>query len=243
MRTLAPSRDGAHRLAEDCSYAGWMDQPDDRRVLRDVLHALRTAIELGRGVGATGVDLVGSGVDDAVRRLVDQRVRKAMQSAPDVPDAVALADALRSRSSTASVAGRVGQVSRRLSGRFRAASFVARRSPTGFALRWGPMVVDAVRDSIRSIDAVAEHLVARTRRVGLEPDPDRVRVTVVQALTGQPLDPHGEPDHTRLARRWLHHAGGQIVPFGLMPGRAAKASSDDVLDALGRLDVGLLRRE
>ena len=242
MATLVPSRDGAHRPTEDCPYAGRMDQPDDRRVLREVLDALRTALELSRDVGATGIDLVGSGVDDAVRLLVDQRVRKAMQSAPDVPDAVALADALRPRSSTASVAGRVGQVSRRLSGRFRAASFVARRSPTGFALRWGPMVVDAVRDSIRSIDAVAEHLVARTRRVGIDPDPERVRTTVVQALTGQPLDPAADPDHTQLARRWLRHAGGQIVPFGLMPGRAAKASSDDVLDALARLDVGLLQR-
>lgn len=218
-----------------------MPEPDDSRAIENVLSVLRSALDRGRELGSSGAELLGSGADDAVRALVARRVERAMRIAPETVDTARLAAALEPSSSVARVAGRAGSIGRRVARNSRIARAVSRRTPAGMALRWGPLVVDVVRTNLRAVDAVAVHLVSRARRAGVDPDPERLQSTVVQALTGLPLDPGADVDHTVLARTWLRDSGRRLLPFGLGDD-GARRSPVEVIGTLSDLDVGLLAR-
>lgn len=202
---------------------------------------MRSALERGRHVGVAGADLVTSGVEDAVRVLVERRIDRAIRHAPTTVDTSQLVAALEPSSSFSSLAGRAGTVGRRVARHTRAARVLSRRTPTGMALRWGPLLVDAVRGHLRAVDAVAVHLVSRARRAGVDPDPGRVHAAVVQVLAGLDVEPEGPADHAALARTWLRDSGRKLLPFGLV-GSGRGRSAADVVGRLVDLDVGRLGR-
>jgi len=205
----------------------------------DVLEVVRTLLSRARGAATGGADLLGGGVADAVRALVDRRVQRALQR--DAP--ASAADVVLALSADATPSPlRVGRAGAWLARRGRAARFIGGRTPAGLALRFGPGLYEAVARSVRGLDAAAAHLVARAREAGVEPHPHRVRAAVVQALTGDRLDPAADPDHTALVRLWLADAGRRVVPFGLgrISGFTRGRTPEAVAAALASVDVGKL---
>jgi len=218
-----------------------MAATDDRTTSDDVLSVVRAVLGRARDAAGTGAGALGSGVEDAVRAVVDRRVRRALRSTAPGPTAVDVVLALSSERPS-SIAGRIGSTGSWVAGR-RAARFVGGRTPVGLALRFGPGLYDAVSSALRGIDAAAAHLVTRAREHGVEPDPDRLRAAVVQSLTGEPVDPDTEPDHGALVRLWLAEAGRRMAPIGLgrISGLTRGRTPDAVAAALGRVDVRQLR--
>lgn len=220
-----------------------MAPDDDRSTIADVVEVLRAAAGRGAQVAGAGAEVVGSGIDDVVRALVDRRVQRALR--PDAPAVTAtdLVLALSASGGGGSVTSRLGRTTAMLAGRSRPIRRVAGRTPTGLALRYGPGLADAVAASVRGLDAAAAHLVTRARERRLDPDPDRVRTAVVQALVGAPIDPDADVDHTQLVRVWLSDAGRRLAPFGLDRVRALARgrTPEAVAAALGQVDVRRLR--
>ncbi|HEX4903313.1 MAG TPA: hypothetical protein VFV42_10925 [Acidimicrobiales bacterium] len=218
-----------------------MAAADDRSTGDDVLAVVRAVLSRTRDAAGAGAGALGSGVDDAVRAVVDRRVQRALSSTLPGPTAVDVALALSSERRS-SVAGRLGSTGSWVAGR-RAARFVGSRHPVGLALRFGPGLYDAVTSALRGLDAAAAHLVARAREHGVEPDPDRLRNVVVQSLTGERVDPDSDPDHGALVRLWLAEAGRRMAPIGLgrISGLTRGRTPDAVAAALARVDVGQLR--
>jgi hypothetical protein len=110
-------------------------------------------------------------------------------------------------------------------------------------VRFGPALYEAVSTNLRGLDAALGHLVTRARDQRIDPDPERLRTAVVQALAGDPIDPDADADHGSLVRVWLGDAGRRVVPFGgrisgLNRGRTPEA----VAAALASVDVRRLRR-
>lgn len=208
----------------------------------DVVAVVRAVLARARDVAGGGAGVLGGGVDDAVRALVDHRVQRAMRSTGPPPTAVDLVLALSADRSPAS-ARRLGDAGVWLAKRGKVARALGGRTPAGLALRFGPGLYDAVSGGLRGLDAAAGHLVGRAREQGIEPEPARVRAAVVQALTGAPVDPSADPDHAALARLWLAEAGRRAAPFGLgrISGLSRGRTADAVAAALGRVDVGALR--
>jgi len=212
----------------------------ERPARDDAVDLVRTVLERVRGAAGGGADLLGGGVDDAVRSLVDRRVQRAIAArVPASAADVVLALSADAPTSTA----RVGQVAAWLATRGRVAKTIGGRTPAGLALTLGPGLYAAVSRSIRGLDAAAAHLVARAREAGVEPDPARVRSAVVQALTGRPVDPLAEPDHGALVRLWLAETGRSVAPFGLrrLSGLTRGRTPEAVAAALGAVDVRRLR--
>lgn len=217
-----------------------MAAPDDTPARDDVVAVVRAVLARTREAAGGGADVLGSGVDDAVRALVVRRVQRAFdgRSAPATAADVVLA-LTADGTSNVRRAGSAGA----WMARGRAARVLGGRTPVGLALRFGPGLYEAISGSLRGLDAAASHLVARAREQGLEPDPVRVRNAVVQALSGQPVDPDGEVDHSALVRLWLADAGRRMAPFGLgrIAGLTRGRTPEAVAAALASVDPKRLR--
>jgi hypothetical protein len=215
-----------------------MATDDDRSARDDVAAVVRAVLARARDAASGGAEVVGAGVDDAVRALVDRRIERALRRPGPATSSTDLAEVLGSGGGSA-IARRAGATSAWLAGRTRAARFVGGRTPVGVALALAPVLYDAVAANLRGLDAAASHLVARARQHGVEPDPDRVRAALVQALSGAAVDPRDEPDHTALVRVWLADAGRQVLPPGLSGIKALGRgrTPDAVAATLARVDV------
>lgn len=220
-----------------------MAPDDDRSGIADVLDALRVAA--GRGVQAAGAgaEVLGAGVDDAVRAVVERRVQRALRPTAPAVTATDVVLALSTPDGGGSVASRLGRTTAQLARRTRAVRTVAGRTPAGLALRFGPGLVEAIGANLRGLDAAAAYLATRAREHRIDPDPDRIRAAVVQALVGAPIDPDADVDHAQLARVWLSDAGRRLAPFGLDRVRALARgrTPEAVAAALGSVDVRRLR--
>lgn len=215
---------------------------DDRSTRDDVLAVVRAVAGRGRNLAGSSGEALGAGMDDAVRALVDRRVQRALRpSAPRVP-ADELVRTLGSRSA-GSVTPWVGAGAARLARTGRAARLVGGRTPIGLAVRFGPALYEAVSTNLRGLDAALAHLVTRARDERVEPDPERLRTVVVQALAGDPVDPDATADHASLVRVWLGDAGRRLVPFGSrITGFNRGRTPEAVAAALAAVDVRRLRR-
>lgn len=220
-----------------------MTSEDDRTAIADVLDALRTAADRSRQVAGASAEVLGAGVDDAVRALVDRRIQRALRPTAPAVSTSDVVHALSAAPGQSSVASQLGRTTARLARGTRVARSVAGRSPAGLALRFGPSLVDAVTANLRGLDAAAAHLVTRARKKRIDPDPDRLRAVVVQVLVGAPIDPDAEVDHAALARVWLGEAGRRVAPFGLerLNGLGRGRTPDAVAAALAEVDVRHLR--
>lgn len=217
--------------------------PDDDRSTRDeVLAVVRAVAGKGLELAGTGAGALGSGVDEALRALVDRRVERALRPSAPAVSATELVDALGTGS--AAMSPWLGAGAARLARSGRAARFVGGRTPVGLAVRFGPALYQAVSANLRGLDAAIAHLVTRARDHRVDPDPRRLRTAVVQALTGAPIDPDAEADPSALARVWLGDAGRRVVPFGLgrINGLNRGRTPDAVAAALASIDVRHLRR-
>lgn len=215
---------------------------DDRSPRDDVLAIVRAVAGRSRELVGSGADVLGSGVDEALRALVDRRVQRALQPSAAAVSSEDLVRTLGSKSSS-TVAPWLGAGAARLASTGRAARLIGGRTPIGLAVRFGPALYEAVSTNLRGLDAALAYLVTRARDQRIEPDPDRLRAAVVQAFAGDPIDPDAEADHGSLVRVWLGDAGRRVVPFGgrisgLNRGRTPEA----VAVALGSVDVRRLRR-
>lgn len=199
-----------------------VDDDEDRRTIDDVVTALRSAIERAGDLGSSGVSAIGQAVDDAVHRLVRQRIDRVLSETTQDDDderstSSALARSLEpgtTASTVTSTARRVGRTAARYSSRARTLRAATSRTPIGMALSWLPALVDAITTGARQIDAIATNLVARARQAGVEPDPERLERVVVQVLTSRRPDPDEPADHHRLARTWVMQVGRGAAPFG-----------------------------
>lgn len=204
-----------------------MAPPDDPapRTAAEVVAALQAAIGKGRELGASGLSGLGAGVDDVIRRVVDDRVDPALERVhpPLSPGELTAALAAGGRPSVAKQVGSrsVNRLVRR-TGPLRA---IGGRTPIGLALRYGPALYDVVGDALRTMDVVATQLASRAADAGVDPDPDRLRAAVVQLLTQRTVDPGGEVDHLALARTWLGRAGSRLMPFGI-GGRSDRSAAE-----------------
>jgi hypothetical protein len=217
--------------------------PDDDRSTRDdVLAVVRAVAGKGVELAGSGAGALASGVDEALRALVDRRVERALRPAAPAVSATELVEALGSTGS--SVSPWLGAGAARLARSGRTARFVGGRTPVGLAVRFGPALHQAVSANLRGLDAAIAHLVTRARDHRIDPDPTRLRTAVVQALTGDPVDPDTEADPSALVRVWLGEAGRRIVPFGFgrINGLNRGRTPDAVAAALASLDVRRLRR-
>ena len=219
--------------------------PDDDRSTRDdVLAVVRAVAGKGLELAGTGADALGSGVDEALRALVDQRVERALRPSAPAVSATDLVDALGTSGTSVSPWLGAGAGAARLARTGRAARFMGSRSPVGLAVRFGPALYQAVSANLRGLDAAIAHLVTRARDHRIDPDPTRLRTAVVQALTGDAIDPDTEADPSALVRVWLGDAGRRVVPFGLgrINGLNRGRTPDAVAAALATVDVRRLRR-
>ena len=196
----------------------------------------------GRSLSFAGssAHVLSGSVDDAVRALVSRRAERAVRPGAPAVSTADLVDALDARTASP-VSPWVGAGMLRLARTGRLAKAVGGRTPVGLAVRFGPALYGAISTNLRGLDAALGHLVTEARRKGVDPDPERLRRVVVQALAGDPVDPESDPDHATLVRIWLGDAGRRAVPFGehlkgLRNGRTPEATAA-VLD---RIDVRTL---
>lgn len=215
---------------------------DDRSARDDVLRVVRTIASRSRELAGSGTDVLGSGLDDGLRTLIDRRVQRALRPSAPAVSSKDLVRALGARSAS-SMAPWLGAGAARLARTGRAASLIGGRTPVGLAVRFGPALYEAVSTNLRGLDAAAAHLVTRARDQRIEPDAERLRTVVVQALAGDPIDPDAEVDHGSLVRVWLGEAGRRVVPFGSrITGFNRGRTPEAVAAALASVDVRRLRR-
>lgn len=215
---------------------------DDRSARDDVLRVMRTIASRSRELAGSGTDVLGSGLDDALRTLIDRRVQRALRPSAPAVSSKDLVQALGARSAS-SMAPWLGAGAARLARTGRAASLIGGRTPVGLAVRFGPALYEAVSTNLRGLDAAAAHLVTRARDQRIEPDAERLRTVVVQALAGDPVDPDAEVDHGSLVRVWLGEAGRRVVPFGSrITGFNRGRTPEAIAAALASVDVRRLRR-
>ena len=212
----------------------------DERAPDDVQAVVRAVVGRGRSLAGTGAHLFSGGVDDAVRTLVARRAERALRPGAPKVDTADLVDALDPRTSS-TMSPWVGAGMMRLARTGRVAKAVGGRTPVGLAVRFGPALYGAISGNLRGLDAALGHVVTRARSGNVEPDVERLRRVVVQALVGDQVDPGTEPDHGALVRLWLGDAGRRAVPFGdhikgLRNGRTPEATAA-LLDALHVRDL------
>ncbi len=220
-----------------------MAADDDTSAIDDILAVLRVVAGWGRDAAGAGIELLGDGLDDALRVLVHHRVERALAPGAAAVHAPQLVEALGPTSSSGSMAQRFGSGGARLARRTRLARSVTSRTPVGMALRFGPGLVDVAAGSLRSLDATAAHLVTRARDARIEPDPDRLRAAVVQVLIGDAVDPDADVDHIALARVWLADAARRLAPLGLggIRGLNRSRTPEAIIAALSEIDLRQLR--
>jgi hypothetical protein len=207
-----------------------------------VLSAVRAIAGRSRELAGSGTEALGTGVDDVLRSLVDRRVQRALQPTAPSVSAKDLVHALGAKSSS-SMTPWIGAGAARLARTRRAARLIGGRTPVGLAVRFGPVLYEAVSTNTGRLDAAIGHLVTRAREVGVEPDATRLRTVVVQALSGDPVDPDADADHGALLRLWLGDAGRRLIPFGShIAGFNRGRTPEAVAAALGAVDVRRLRR-
>lgn len=215
---------------------------DDRSTRDDVLAVVRALVGRGRELAGSGTDVLGGGMDDALRALVDRRVQRALQPSARTVSSKDLVQALGSKSSSSATPW-LGAGAARLARTGRAARFIGGRTPVGLAVRFGPLLYEAVSTNLRGLDAALGHLVTRARDQRIEPDAERLRTVVVQALSGDPIDPDADADHGALVWIWLGDAGRRLVPFGSrITGFNRGRTPEAVAAALAGVDVRRLRR-
>ncbi len=215
---------------------------DDRSTRDDVLAVVRTLLGRSRELAGSGSEVLGSGMDDVLRALVDRRVQRSLRPAALPVTAKDLVHALGSTSS-ATMTPWLGAGAARLARTGRAARLIGGRTPVGLAVRFGPAIYEAVSTNLRGLDAALGHLVTRARDQRIEPDAERLRTVVVQALAGDPVDPDADADHGALVRLWLGDAGRRLVPFGSrITGFNRGRTPEAVAAALAAVDVRRLRR-
>jgi hypothetical protein len=216
--------------------------PDDDRSTRDdVLAVVRAVAGRGLELAGTGAGALGTGVDEALRALIDRRVDRALRPTAPAVSATDLVDALGSTGSA--VSPWLGAGAARLARTGRAARVMGGRTPIGLAVRFGPALYQAVSANLRGLDAAIAHLVTRARDQRIDPDPGRLRTVVVQSLAGDPIDPDVEADPSALVRVWLGDAGRRVVPFGgRLAGFNRGRTPEAVAAALASVDVRRLRR-
>ena len=212
----------------------------DERPPDDVLAVVRAVVGRGRSLAGSGAQLFGGGVEDAVRTLVKRRAERALRPGAPKIDTADLVDALDPRTSS-TMSPWVGAGMMRLARTGRVARVVGGRTPVGLAVRFGPALYGAISGNLRGLDAALGHVVTRARSESVEPDTDRLRRVVVQALVGDRIDAGAEPDHGALVRVWLGDAGRRAVPFGdhikgLRNGRTPEATAA-LLDGLSLRDL------
>lgn len=219
-----------------------MADEDDRTTRDDVLAVVRAVALRARDVAGSGAGALGSGVDEAVSALIDRRVERALRGSGRAVTSDDVVAALNGGGSS-SIAPWLGGAGARLAGRTRVARSIGGRTPVGLALLVGPMLIETVTSSVRALDATAAHLVAKARNKRIEPDPERVRRVVVQALTGDRIDPDAEVDHGALVRLWLADAGRRVAPLGLarISGLTRGRTPEAVAASLAEVDVRRLR--
>ena len=216
---------------------------DRRAAGDDVIAVVRAVAERGWALAGTGAHAVGSGLDEAMRILVDRRVERALR--PDAPPVTT--DELISALDTGSVSSLspwIGAGAARLARTGRVAKALGGRTPVGLAVRFGPAVYGAISSNLRGLDAAVGRLVTRARERGVEPQPDRLRRVVVQALAGDAVDPEDAVEHGALLRVWLGDAGRRAVPFGLdrISGLRNGRTPEAVAALLDGVDVKRLTR-
>ena len=214
----------------------------DRSAPDDVLAVVRAVVGRGRSIAGSGATVLSGGVEDAVRTLVARRAERALRSGAPSVSTADLVDALDPRTAS-TMSPWVGAGVLRLARTGRIAKVVGGRTPVGLAVRFGPALYGAISGNLRGLDAALGRVVTRARTERVEPDPDRLRRVVVQALAGDAIDPGTESDHGALVRVWLGDAGRRAVPFGdhikgLRSGRTPEATAA-VLDSI---DVRVLGR-
>jgi hypothetical protein len=216
--------------------------PDDDRSTRDdVLAVVRAVAGRGLELAGTGAGALGTGVDEALRALIDRRVDRALRPTAPAVSATDLVDALGSTGPA--VSPWLGAGAARLARTGRAARVMGGRTPIGLAVRFGPALYQAVSANLRGLDAAIAHLVTRARDQRIDPDPGRLRTVVVQSLAGDPIDPDVEADPSALVRVWLGDAGRRVVPFGgRLAGFNRGRTPEAVAAALASVDVRRLRR-
>lgn len=209
----------------------------------EVLDVVRAVVGAGRTVVGRGTDLVGGGADDAMRMLLDRRVRRVVRTgSPVVRTAVELVGALE-RETASTIAPWIGAGVSRLARTRRVAKALGGRSPVGLAVRFGPTIHAAVSGNLHRFDAAASYLVGRAVEQQLVPDPVRIRRAVVQALAGDPIDPKTEPDHASLLGLWFQGAARDVVPFGhRIAGLRPRRTPEAIAAALERAEVAALAR-
>jgi hypothetical protein len=216
---------------------------DDRSARDDVLAVVRAVAEHSREIAGSGAGALGGGLEEALGVLVERRVERALRAGSPPVDATELVQALGD-AGTSAASPWLGASAARLARTGRAARFVGGRTPVGLAIRFGPALYQAISGNLRGFDAAAGHLVTRARDHRIDPDPERLRTVVVQALAGDRVDPDGEADLAGLVRVWLGDAGRRMVPFGLrrISGLNKGRTPEAVAAALAAVDVRRLRR-
>jgi hypothetical protein len=219
-----------------------MAEDDDRTTRDDVLAVVRAVALRAKDVAGSGAGALGTGVDEAVSALIDRRVERALRGSGRAVTSDDVVAALSSGGSS-SIAPWIGGAGARLARHSRVARHVGGRTPIGLALLVGPMLLETVTSSVRGLDATAAHLVAKARDKRIEPDPERVRTVVVQALTGERIDPDADVDHGALVRLWLADAGRRVAPLGLgrIRGLTRGRTPEAVAASLAEIDVRRLR--
>ena len=215
---------------------------DDRSARDDVLAVVRAAAGRGRELAGSGAGMFAGGADEALRALIDHRVQRALRPSAPAVTADELVQALGSKASS-SMSPWLGTGAARLARSGRAARLIGGRTPIGLAVRFGPLLYEAIASNLRGLDAAIAHLTTRARDQRIDPDPARVRTAVVQALAGDRIDPDADADHGALVRVWLGDAGRRAVPFGSrLAGFNRGRTPEAVAAALASIDVRRLRR-
>ena len=217
--------------------------PDDgRSASEEALAVVKAVTGRGRSFAGAGASAVSGGVDDALRALVARRVDHALRPGAAEVSTDELLDALVDRSGS-SFSPWLGAGAARLVRTGRVARALGGRTPLGLIVRFGPALYTAVSSNLRGLDAAAGRLATRARGRKIDPDPERLRRAVVQALTGAPVDPDADADHSALLRVWLGEAGRRAVPFGdHIKGLRASRTPEAVAAVLDSIDVARLGR-
>lgn len=209
----------------------------------DVVDFLRAVAGRGWALAGSGAHAVDNRVEDALRILVGRRVTRALRPAAPAVTTDELIEALGPRPGS-TISPWIGAGAARLARTGRAAKVLGGRTPLGLAVRFGPALSAVVVGNVRGLDAAIGRLVTRARRAHVEPDPERVRRVVVQALAGRPIDPDADVDHRPLARVWLGEASRRAIPFGLdrISGLPRGRTPEAVAAVLDSVDVDRLAR-
>ncbi|HEY8526714.1 MAG TPA: hypothetical protein VIL48_17220 [Acidimicrobiales bacterium] len=196
---------GAAGPAGPSGRSGFTDE------VRDVVGAAVGAITRAGTITAANV---ADAAEGAARALTRRVVTTALDAPRPLRDRHELARALAERPSTPVLASATSAAfMARTVSRFRALSFLARKTPMWIVAGLVPALVVSVTRGADELGMISSHLAHRAREAGVEPDPERLRRAAVQVAAGVPVDPDAEPRHGGLVVLWLKRAGRAALPF------------------------------